>query len=140
MLTPHPLLRFALRLDAWISMPFGLANALFASQLASATHLPQSLILVSGLVCLPYGAALLWLARRAQMQRWAVLSIVLGNLLWADAALAIGLGWFQHRPSASGWWLLGIHAGATFIFALLQAAGWHRSVRLEPTHPSVLIS
>ncbi|WP_146151702.1 hypothetical protein [Ahniella affigens] len=127
MLIPSSLLRFALKLDAGVSAPFGLFSALLVSTLAARTALPASLILITGLVCLPYAALLIWLSGRQHLARFGIAAIVIGNLLWADAAIALAFGWLGAKPSSEGLILLAIHAIATGTFAVLQAAGWYRS-------------
>lgn len=137
MLIPSSLLRFSLRLDAGISAPFGLFSALLTSSLSARTDLPASLILITGLVCLPYAALLIWLARQQRLARIGVAAIVIGNLLWADAAMALAFGWLGAKPTTDGLILLAIHAIATGTFAILQAAGWYRSTLASATSAPV---
>lgn len=128
--TPAPLLRFALRLDAVISAASGLMLCPFSAWWAEQLALPQGLLLGVGLICLPYAAFLLVLSRRATIGRATIFTIILGNLLWADAALALMFG-YGVAPNAAGVAYLATHAIATGTFAVLQWFGWRRSVRVD---------
>lgn len=123
---PSPLLRLALRLDAGISLASGVLLCAAPAFLGERFALSPNLLLVVGLVCLPY-AALLWtLARRERLGTAGVIALVVGNLLWADAALLLALG-YGAAPNAWGQGYLATHVAATAGFALLQWLGLRRS-------------
>ncbi len=127
---PSSLLRFALRLDAGISLASGLLLCAAPGFLGERFALPPDLLLVVGLICLPY-ATLLWsLARRTQLASAGVLAIIVGNLLWADAALLLIFG-YGATPNALGQAYLATHVVATAAFAVLQWLGLRRSARLS---------
>ena len=127
---PSPLLRFALRLDAGISLASGLMLCAAPVALGARFALSPNLLLVVGLICLPY-AVLLWsLARRTHLAGGSVLAIVVGNLLWADAALLLALG-YGAAPNAWGQGYLATHVIATATFAVLQWRGLRRSASLS---------
>lgn len=123
---PSSLLRFALRLDAGISLTSGLMLCAAPVALGARFALSPNLLLVVGLICLPY-AVLLWsIARRTHLAGGGVLAIVVGNLLWADAALLLALG-YGAAPNAWGQGYLATHVVATATFAVLQWLGLRRS-------------
>jgi len=128
-ITPSPLLRFALNLDAGVSGAIALTQLLLADWLAGATLLPAALLLESGVFMLVYAAVLLWLARRAEMRRGWVLLIALGNLGWALACVALGLsGFVPGTPPAIAYLLM--QAFGVVLFAVLQFKGLSLSTRL----------
>lgn len=124
-----PLLRFALKLDAVISAASGVLLCAAPGLLGRQFELSPNLLLVVGLICLPY-AALLWhLARRERVGSGMIMAIVIGNLLWADAALLLALG-YGASPNAFGQAYLATHVIATAAFATLQWFGLRRSQSL----------
>lgn len=124
-----PLLRFALKLDATISAASGVLLCAAPGPLGRQFELSPTLLLVVGLVCLPY-AALLWrLARRDRVAGGVILAIVIGNLMWADAALLLALG-YGASPNGFGQAYLATHVLATATFATLQWLGLRRSQTL----------
>jgi hypothetical protein len=129
-----PLLRFALRLDAGISLASGLLLCAAPADLGARFALSPDLLLIVGLACLPY-AALLWsLARRDRLAGAGIVAIIVGNLLWADAALLLALG-YGASPNVWGQGYLATHVIATTAFAVLQWLGLRRSVNLS-TYPA----
>ena len=126
---PSTLLRLALRLDAGVSLASGLLLCAAPGFLSERFALSPNLLLVVGLVCLPY-AALLWrLARRPQLASGGVIALVVGNLLWADAALLLMFG-YGATPNALGQAYLATHVVATATFAVLQWLGLRRSAHV----------
>ena len=128
---PSPLLRFALRLDAGVSFVSGLPLVFASGWLADRTQLPAQLIWVAGLICLPYALLLFWMASRTRLSRMGVMALVVGNFLWADAALVLMLGFFV-TPNFAGQALLLTHVLATALFAILQWMGLKRSSESAP--------
>ena len=108
---PSPLLRFALYLDAGVSGLIAVVQLLLTDLLALLTQLPSALLLETGVFMVLYAGTLLWLARRAELRAGWVLLIVLGNLGWALACLAL--------------WLSGLAPGAPLgaAYLLMQAVG-----------------
>lgn len=131
---PSSLLRFALRLDAGISLASGLLLCAAPGFLGERFALSPDLLLVVGLICLPY-AALLWsLAGRTHLAGSGMVAIIVGNLLWADAALLLIFG-YGATPNALGQGYLATHVVATATFAVLQWRGLRGSSALSS--PSV---
>ena len=127
---PSSLLSFSLRLDAAISLASGVLLCTRTEFLSHRFDLEFGLLLGAGLFCLPYAAMLMWMASRQALSSAAVLFIVVGNLLWADAALLLALG-YGAEPNGWGQAYLATHVLATSGFALLQWLGWRRSTRIH---------
>jgi hypothetical protein len=125
-ISPSSLLRFSLRLDAGISLFSGVLLCVSGSWMAARFDLAFGLLLAVGLICLPYAALLFWMARQARLANFGVLAIVVGNLLWADAALLLALG-YGAAPNTWGQAYLATHVIATASFAVLQWLGLRRS-------------
>jgi hypothetical protein len=123
---PSSLLRFSLRLDAAISLASGLLLCAAPGYLSGRFELAYGLVLGAGLFCLPYAALLARLASRATLASPLVLAIIGGNLLWADGALLLALG-YGASPSGLGQAYLATHVIATATFAVLQWTGLRRS-------------
>ncbi|PWS38863.1 hypothetical protein DFH01_06345 [Falsiroseomonas bella] len=125
-LTPAPLLRFALRLDAAASGVLALLMLLGAPLLADPLGLPEGLLRGAGLVCLPYAAVLAWMTGRPSLPAWAVWSVIGLNAVWtADSLLLLASGWVA--PTALGTAFVLAQAAAVGGFALLQWRGLARS-------------
>jgi hypothetical protein len=109
-----PLLRLALLGDAAASGATGLLLAAAAAPLSGLLGLPEGLLLVAGLVLLPYAAAVAWLGSRAAPSRGLVRAVVAVNLVWvADSLLLLAFG-----PAFAG--LAPTALGVAFVLA--QAA------------------
>lgn len=133
---PATLLRFALRLDAGISLASGLLLCAAPNVLGERFALSPTLLLIVGLICLPYAAWLYALARRERVAGGIVVAIVVGNLLWADAALMLMFG-YGEAPNGLGQAYLATHVVATATFAVLQWLGLRRSPNaVEPGLPA----
>ena len=121
-LTPSPLLRFALVLDAGVSGFIALAQLLLTDWLARATLLPSPLLLLTGTFMAIYAGVLLWLARRAELRDAWVRLIAFGNLGWALACVALALsGLVPHAPLGAAY--LAMQALGVVVFAVLQFKG-----------------
>lgn len=111
-----PLLRRVLAADAALTGLTALAMCLLAGPLAAFTALPPTLLLVAGLVLLPYVAWIAWLAKRPT--RGKTRAVVAINLLWAaDCLLLLASGWVT--PNAFGVAFVLAQALATAVFAAL---------------------
>jgi hypothetical protein len=109
-----PLLRLALLGDAAASGATGLLLAAAAAPLSGLLGLPEGLLLVAGLVLLPYAAAVAWLGSRAAPSRGLVRAVVAVNLVWVvDSLLLLAFG-----PAFAG--LVPTALGVAFVLA--QAA------------------
>jgi hypothetical protein len=97
-----------------------------ASLLAPLTGLPSGLLFWSGVVLVPFVAALIVVARREAAPRLVLVDIVALNALWVAASfglLASGLV----QPSALGIAFVAAQALAVALFAVLQAIGMRRA-------------
>lgn len=127
-ITPSPLLRFALRLDAAASAAVGLLTCLLARPLDEVIGAPPAWVLGIGLFMLGYGVVIGWLSARPTLARGAVWFIVIGNTLWAlESVLLTFSGWIA--PGTLGIALLLTQAAVVALFAELQYLGLRRSTR-----------
>ena len=126
-LTPSPLLRLGLRLDAVLSLAAAVAVPLLMEPLVAALGLGRGQL--AGLAALMFGWAGLtgWMGGQPRLTRWVVWLAIVGNLGWAVASLLLPLlGAFS--PSPLGWGLLITQALAVLLFAELQWLGLRRSL------------
>jgi len=121
------LLRLTLTADAAVSGAAGLLLTLAPDTVGSLTALPATLLLVAGLVFLPYAALCAWLARRDAVSRALLWVLAGGNLLLAVECAALPLLGLV-APSAMGLAFLAIIAltvavlGQLYLTALRRAA------------------
>lgn len=128
LVTPNPLLRAALALDAVASGAMGLAVLAGAPWLAPLLGLPQALLAAAGAVCLAWAAIVGWAARRAQIAVGLVWAIIVLNAVWVVESLALLLlGWVQ--PTTLGMAFVIAQALAVAAFAELQFVGLTRARR-----------
>jgi glucose dehydrogenase len=121
-----PTLRLALLADAVVSATAGLVQVAGGAPLSSLLGLPASLLSWSGLFMLVYAASLVWLARGAARPSALVAVVVVGNMIWAAACIAVwALGIVS--PSALGVAYLVMQAIAVFALAAWQFTGWRAS-------------
>ncbi len=125
-ITPAPLLRWALGLDAAVSAGAALLHGVGGSALAVALAWPADAVAVSGLFMAGYAVALALLARRPGLRVAWVRGIVAGNLLWAGGCAALAAGGVLATAGWGGVWLALLGAGPAG-FALLQGLGLRRS-------------
>lgn len=126
-LTPSPLLRLGLRLDAVLSLAAAASVPLFMEPLVAALGLGREPL--AALAAFMFGWAGLtgWMGGQAGLLRWTVWLAIIGNLGWALASLLLPLlGAFS--PSPLGWGLLIAQALAVLLFAELQWLGLRRSL------------
>ena len=128
---PSRLLTFALRVDAVVSAGFAVLQLLSAGWLAEALRLPQSLLVESGLFLIAYANLLFWLASRSRLGEGWVAAVVLGNVAWACACVALALG-AGVTPRALGTGFLGLHAAAVLALAAFEWKGLRLSPRADP--------
>jgi hypothetical protein len=88
-LSPSVLLKRALYADAAVSGAVGLLQLTTASELSTLTALSESLLLRTGLFLLGYVALLLFLATRRRVEHRLLWLVIVGNLLWAVAAVSL---------------------------------------------------
>jgi hypothetical protein len=128
LVTPNPLLRTALILDAAASGAMGLLLLAGAPWLTALFGLPQALLIAAGVVCLIWAAIVGWPARRPQVAAAAVWAIIAVNALWVvESAALLLLGWVE--PTRLGTAFVVAQALAVAAFAELQFVGLKRSRR-----------
>ncbi|WP_395829603.1 hypothetical protein [Elstera sp.] len=133
--TPHPTLRCALRLDALASGATCGLLVVAAGPLSPLFGLPHALLFWLGLGLLPYAAFLIFLARRPTLGRGVVRLVIALNGVWVIDSLALLLsGWVT--PTLWGTAFVLGQALAVASFAGLQAYGLRFSLaaRLTPAH------
>lgn len=122
MLRSSSLLRQALLADAVASLAMGALLVLGAGALAPLLGLPRLLLLVAGLLLLPWAVCVFWLARQAVPPRRLAWAVVALNLVWvADSLLLLASGLVQ--PTALGTFFVLAQALAVAALAAAQALG-----------------
>jgi hypothetical protein len=81
--------RRVLFVDAATCVGTGLFLALLAAPLAPFLGLPAELLLYAGLALLPIAAFIAWVATREQMSAAGVWLVIIGNVGWVLASLAL---------------------------------------------------
>jgi len=84
-----PLLRQALLADGVISGATGLMMVLGAGFLAGLLDLPESLLRNAGFILAPYVAFVLYVALRRPIPLSGVWTVIVANILWASASVAL---------------------------------------------------
>jgi hypothetical protein len=119
-------LRRVLLADAATCAAAGLLMWLRASQLEQSLGLPTALSRYAGISLLPVAAYLVYLARREQLSRSAVLIVIGLNALWAvDSILLVLSGWLE--LTGSGYAFVIVQAVGVAMFAGLEYFGLRRS-------------
>ena len=138
-LKPTPLLRLALLGDAAASGATGLLLAAAAGPLAPLLGLPEPLLRGTGMVSLPYAAAIAWAGTRTAPPRWAVQAAVVLNLVWAaDSVLLLILG--PVSPTALGVAYVLAQALVVLGFAFAQWTALRRASVATGAAPAFLES
>ena len=131
MTTPW-LCRYVLWIDGLAAACAGVLMLALGERLSGWYQLPQSLLLLIGLVNLGYATYSLSLALRSRRPRTLIVLLVLGNSLWAAACLRWAL---VFAPTASPWGLAHLLGESAFVggLALLE---WRWRARLAtPVEP-----
>ena len=89
--------------------------------------LPTGLVLGSGVFLIAYAAMLVAMARSIALPQQLVRLVILGNLAWAMACVALAALSTAIVPLGIAY--LGLQAVAVVVFAALQSAGVKRSPR-----------
>lgn len=117
-----PWLRRVLAFDAISGAGAALLHLSFAGVLADVFGLPQGLITAAGWTLLGYVALAGLLARQAQPSRGGVMLLIVGNVLWGVACLA--LAWGGTGTTALGQAYLTVLGVAVLALADLEFLGW----------------
>jgi len=115
----RPSLRTLVAVDALTCAAMGAVLLLASAPLAALTDIPQALLFYAGLSLLPIAAFMAVIARRPVVARWALWSIVGGNVLWV-AASALLLAGGLIAPNALGWLFVGGQAAVVALLAKLE--------------------
>ncbi|MGQ0639777.1 MAG: hypothetical protein ACT4P6_03255 [Gemmatimonadaceae bacterium] len=114
-------LKRALLLDATASGGMGLLLVLAAGSLERLLGLPRDLLSYVGLFLLPFAGLLLWVATRRTPATSLVAAIVVGNVLWVAASVALLLSDLVN-PTVLGEAFVIAQAAAVTLFAYLEYA------------------
>ncbi len=130
LLQPSPLLRRSLQLDALAGGATGLLLALAANPLSELFGLPVVLLMVAGIVLLPFALVLAWMANCEVLPRTGVWAVIAANLLWVLESLFLLLsGWVQ--PTVLGCAFVIGQALVVGVLAELEFFGLRRSAALH---------
>ena len=132
---PSRLLSTALGADALVSGAVALLQLLAARLLADWLALPHALLLGSGAFLVAYVALLIAMARARRLPVALVVFVVVGNVLWAAACLALLLDG-QIAGNVLGAVFLVLHMVTVLTFAVLQWRGLRRSMPAGAPQPS----
>ncbi|MDB5632806.1 MAG: hypothetical protein JWR49_1661 [Tardiphaga sp.] len=129
MINPSLLLRRAIQIDAAVSGAMALLLTFGAGP--PLLHLPEPLLLESGLFLIGYAALVGWLGTRDAMPRALVMVIIAGNALWTLGSIAL-LFSGAVTPNLLGEAFVALQAIAVGVFAELQYLGLRRSSTAQP--------
>ncbi len=110
-----------LLLDAATGLVMGLLLCLGTVPLAHALGLPSDLLMYAGLSLFGFAAVLGFAGMQAKPPAPLVWLIVLANLAWAVASVAVMFNWYS--PNAVGQSFVGVQALAVLVFAGLEGYG-----------------
>lgn len=130
MINPSLLLRRAIQIDAVVSGAMALLLTFAAGMLAPLMHLPEALLLESGLFLIAYAALVGWLGTRAAMPKLLVLVIIVGNALWTLGSIGL-LFSGAVTPNLLGQIFVAAQAITVGLFAELQYIGLRRSAAAQ---------
>jgi hypothetical protein len=117
-----PWLRRVLALDAISGAAVALLHLSFAGELADWFGLSEGLVTAAGWALLGYVALAGLLARQAQPARGGLMLLIVGNVLWGVACLAIA--WGGHGATPLGQAYLTVLGVAVLALAELELLGW----------------
>ena len=119
-------LRRTLLLDAATSGAMGVLLLVAGGLLAGPLGLPATLLRWTGVVLIPFGGYLAWIATRADISAEAVRAIVALNVVWAvGTPLLLVSGWV--RPTILGELFVLIQAVVVAGFAYVEHRALHGS-------------
>jgi len=117
-------LRRVLALDSLSCLALGLAMGLGAAMLAPLLGLPEALVRIAGLLLLPLGAFIGWLASRPAPPPALVWVVILGNVGWtAESFILLG----QSQTTALGTAFVAAQAAAVLGLAALEYLGLRKA-------------
>lgn len=130
MINPSLLLRRAIQIDAVVSGAMALLLTFAAGMLAPLLHLPEALLLESGLFLIAYAALVSWLGTRRAMPKLLVQVIIIGNALWTLGSIGL-LFSGAVTPNLLGQIFVAAQAITVGVFAELQYIGLRRSAAAQ---------
>ena len=113
-------------LDALTCSALGLLLVALSGVIGTATGLPQPLLFWAGLILFPSALFMVLTAGQRRMQGWAVSAVVIGNIGWIAASIALPVSGLV-TPSPLGWIFLIGQAIAVAVLAWFEFA-WARSL------------
>ncbi len=122
-----PTLRTLLTLDAVTCTVMG-GLLLAAGPLAGITQIPAGFLSGAGMLLLPIAAFMVAVARLRPIPGWAAHMVVLGNVLWVVASVALPASGVL-EPNLAGWICLLAQALVVALLAVLEFEGAQRSDR-----------
>lgn len=123
---PDAPLRRALLLDAVASGTMGVGLIVLAETMTTFLGLPVTLLRWAGVLLVPYALVVAWVGTRRPVKRGAAIEIVIVNIAWIAASLAL-LALPVIQPTTLGSIFVVGQAAAVGLFALLQTAGIRRA-------------
>jgi hypothetical protein len=126
MINPSSLLRRALIADAIFSGIAALGFTFGAGAFAALFNLPEAFLREVGLFLIAYAAFVGWLGTRQAMIKALVLLVIVGNVAWTLASIAL-LFSGSVSPNMLGIVMVVAQAIATGVFADLQYIGLRKS-------------
>ena len=130
---PSRPLHIVLAVDAVASGALGLLQTFATAPLAQLLALPGALLLGSGVFLLAYAAMLVAIARSAALPQALLRVVILGNLAWAIACVALAALASGIAPLGIAY--LGMQAAAVTAFAALQRHCLQRSQPVRSMAP-----
>ena len=124
-LSSPSVLRAAVWFDASTGVLLGAAHLLLTAQLAEWLGLPANLLVGTGVALLCYAALAIRIASARSMSRSLLWLLIVGNLAWALASLAVLLG-STVQPTLLGQGYLLVHVVSVALLAELQWMGVRR--------------
>jgi uncharacterized membrane protein YeaQ/YmgE (transglycosylase-associated protein family) len=118
--SPVSQLRAVLAVDAASGLAMGAAFAAASGPLSTLLGLPRGLLLELGLVLLPFGLFIAWLASRPVPPAGLVKLLIVGNGAWVAASVVLLLTPFV-SPTPVGTGFVLAQAGALLVLAILEA-------------------
>jgi hypothetical protein len=127
---PSPLLKGALTADALVSGAVAALQLLGGQSLASWLALPQPLLTAAGAFLVAYAFALLVMARSTSIGSLLIWVVVLGNVGWASACIAL-LAIGSLATGSLGTAFVLVQAAAVLVFAVLEYKGMRSSAPID---------
>jgi hypothetical protein len=119
--SPLPPLRAVLAVDAASGLAMGAAFAAASGPLSALLGLPQGLVLEVGILLLPFGLFIAWLASRPVPPAGLVKLLIGCNLAWVVGSVLLLLSGIV-TPTAAGTAFVLAQAVALLVLAILEAS------------------